>query len=120
MKFFYICLLASHVTFSVQKVLYDPIPEAGFFASFLMTLGNVIWYDRRNQPLGVYWGKKSLYYQPDNYQGTQNVWEYYFEPIQIGSSKIDKICHLSSDRAPGGFQVMGFCSDICRDPEYRR
>jgi len=60
MKFLFICLFISNFIFFTQKVLYEPVPGAGFFASFLMTLSNVIWYDRNNMLFDVFWGGKSL------------------------------------------------------------
>jgi hypothetical protein len=54
----------------------------GFFSEFLGALQHIRWYDRVKHPkLVVYWGDLCLYYEPNGFNNTYNVWEYYFEPI---------------------------------------
>lgn len=53
----------------------------GFFAAFFSTLTHLFWCDRAGKTPVVYWDSESLYYQPEGYNGSLNVWEYYFEPV---------------------------------------
>ena len=39
------------------------------------------WCERNNKIPVVHWDQQSLYFQPQGYNGSYNVWEYFFEPL---------------------------------------
>jgi len=102
------------------QFIYDASLGAGFFASFLTTLSHVIWHDKTYVPLWVYWGDKNLYYQAGGYNGSTNVWEYYFEPIKYNIDELRPCKNLTGDIAPGCIKCMSFQTNEYRDPMYRR
>lgn len=53
----------------------------GFFAEFLWVINYLHWCQETYQTPVIYWGEKSSYYSPNGYNGSQNAWEYYFEPV---------------------------------------
>lgn len=53
----------------------------GLFSSFFSVIDKIAWCEKNNVTPTVYWGKSSLYYEEGGYNGSENVWEYYFEPI---------------------------------------
>jgi len=122
-KLLFLCLVS--VAFLLPKVrqtvVLDAPVGAGFFASFLMALSYVVWHDKTKNPLFINWGSKNLYYQPEGYHGSKNVWEYYFDPIcKNDGTKIENCSFESTDRAPDRFKVMGFYDNDSRDYEYRK
>lgn len=54
----------------------------GFFAEFLSLLNNLIFAEEMGLVPHVIWGNKHLYYDED-ISYTDNVFEYYFEPIKV-------------------------------------
>jgi hypothetical protein len=68
------------VTSTKEKFVIGVWPH-GFFSAFLGVIGNLLWADRNDKTPLVYWGPQSLYYQSGGYNGSTNVWEYYFEPV---------------------------------------
>lgn len=55
--------------------------HAGFFSCFLSVLNNLAWCDQNNKTPVVYWDHTSNFYSDFGFNGTTNVWEYYFEPV---------------------------------------
>lgn len=55
--------------------------QDGFFSSFLSVLNHLGWCEKIKKIPVVYWDERSLYYDNKGYNGTYNVWEYYFEPV---------------------------------------
>lgn len=53
----------------------------GFFSNFIGTLTNIRWAENNKKIPVIYWDEYSLYYDPNGYNGSTNVWEYYFEQI---------------------------------------
>lgn len=53
----------------------------GLFANFMSALHNLEWCTRNNRIPVIYWDNACLYYTKDGYNGSFNVWEYYFEPV---------------------------------------
>ena len=53
----------------------------GLFSQVILVISNIIWCEKRNIKPVVAWGKKSLYYQAEGYNGSTEPWEYYFDPI---------------------------------------
>ena len=62
--------------------------RAGFFSNFFEVLGYAQWCDRKNLIPVVYGGKycndsfrRNMYWTDAGYNGSFNVWEYFFEPL---------------------------------------
>jgi len=53
----------------------------GFFSNFLGVLNNISWAESHNRCPIVYWGKAVRCYHDRNIKYTNNVWNYYFEPL---------------------------------------
>ncbi len=53
----------------------------GLFASFNCVLNHLFWCEHNNKIPVVHWDHRSLYYVPQGFNGSHNVWEYYFEPV---------------------------------------
>lgn len=56
----------------------------GFFADLFLTLNGLRFAEKNNLKCHVYWGPKSLYYDPEN--KIENVWLYYFKDAEINFS----------------------------------
>jgi len=82
--------------------------QAGLLSGFLGVVGNLKWCDRKNVTPIVYWEDHSYYYQPEGYNGSTNVWEYYFEPV---SSELwaGQQPDTRNYRAPDGTGVKFLC-----------
>jgi hypothetical protein len=52
----------------------------GFGNVFLGALHHLAWCDDNGYAPVFYWDSAFPYYQPGGYNGSQNAWEYYFEP----------------------------------------
>ncbi|MCL4361428.1 hypothetical protein M1446_03670 [Candidatus Dependentiae bacterium] len=52
----------------------------GFFSSFFAVLNNLDWCDKNNKIPVVVWDG-GYYFVPEKFNGSNNAWEYYFEPI---------------------------------------
>lgn len=76
------------------------------FASANKILTQLYLYEKGELPeitgLKVDFGELGLYYDPAH---GKNWWEYYFEPIQLGSKEDAKIKHLSRDEALSGCRM---------------
>jgi hypothetical protein len=57
------------------------VHPAGLFSSFLAVLNQLSWCEKNNKIPVVYWDKNSLYYKEGGFNGSSNVWEYYFDPV---------------------------------------
>ena len=64
-----------------KKILIERCNQWGFFSSFLQVLDSYLWCERNDYELVIKWGSESQYYSKNGYNGSNNVWEYYFEPI---------------------------------------
>lgn len=64
-----------------EKKLIIGVHTAGFFSAFFGVLNNLVWAERNNKIPVVYWDNNSVYHQNEGYNGSYNVWEYYFEPV---------------------------------------
>ena len=65
----------------------------GLFALFFGALNHLDWCAKNNKQPVIYWDKSCLYYQPQGYNGSTNVWEYYFEPVSMLSYTHGDIIH---------------------------
>jgi hypothetical protein len=54
---------------------------AGFFASYISVLNHLMWCEKNKKIPVVLWNEKSFYFQKEGFNGSLNVWEYYFEPV---------------------------------------
>jgi hypothetical protein len=57
--------------------------DAGLFFNFFTVLNNLAWCDRNNKTPVVFWDEHSCYYDPAGYNGSTNVWNYYFKPVSF-------------------------------------
>ena len=64
----------------MNKVLIEKCNQWGFFSSFLQVLDNLRWCEKNDYKPIIEWGSDSQYYSENGYNGSKNVWEYYFEP----------------------------------------
>ena len=53
----------------------------GLFSSFCGVLNQIEWCEQHNKIPVVTWGKGSLYYLKGGFNGHEDVWKYYFEPV---------------------------------------
>lgn len=53
----------------------------GFFAEFIGVLQNISWCERKGKQPVAYWDEKSKYHEAGGFNGVDNAWEYYFEPV---------------------------------------
>ncbi|MDR3646568.1 MAG: hypothetical protein P4L22_03430 [Candidatus Babeliales bacterium] len=88
----------------------------GFFSNFLGTLTNIIWAERNNKIPVVSW-ERSLYFQPEGYNESNNVWEYYFEPVSKLKKIKDDIVY-SNYYSPDKFGINAW-SDLAYNSTYR-
>ena len=66
----------------MSKVLIERCNQWGFFSAFLQVLDNLRWCEQNNHSPIIKWGNDSQYYSSNGYNGSDNVWEYYFEQMQ--------------------------------------
>src|SRR5580700_8220598 len=69
------------VAADAQKFVIGAQCYCGLFAVFIRTLSTLDWTRRTGKTPVIYWDTKMPYYQHGGYEGTKNVWEYYFEPV---------------------------------------
>lgn len=54
--------------------------QGGFFAAFLAVLNHLAYCKQTQKIPVVYWDNRSWYYRKGGFNGSHNVWEYYFQP----------------------------------------
>jgi len=94
--------------------------EAGFFSDFISVLSYLNWHEKTRIPLVIYWDSQSPYYQPKGYNGSKNVWEYYFEPVSKFSYKPGDIIVRHGSGPDNCYKVESFTKGISRDGDYRK
>jgi len=77
-----VCMHASHSNLPPQKHVIG-LWNHGFFSAFLSVLNHLAWAEKNNHIPIVYWDHRSLYYIHNGFNGSYNVWEYYFEPVSF-------------------------------------
>tara|TARA_R110000744_G_scaffold316922_4_gene423589 strand:- start:44 stop:961 length:918 start_codon:yes stop_codon:yes gene_type:complete len=79
----------------MNKVLIERCNQWGFFSAFLQVLDNLRWCEQNNHKPVIQWGSDSQYHSDAGYNGSDNVWEYYFEqmPTKISADDIIKDNH---------------------------
>ena len=75
----------------MDKILVEKCNQWGFFSAFLQVLDNLRWCEQNGYKPIIQWGSDSQYYIPEGYNGSYNVWEYYFEPTGVAITNKDII-----------------------------
>jgi len=81
-----------------KKLLIERCNQWGFFSSFLQVLDNLRWCEQNDYEIIIKWGNngfgnginQSQYYSKNGYNGSDNVWEYYFEQISTDSPNVSE------------------------------
>ncbi|MGE0206438.1 MAG: hypothetical protein AB7R69_01165 [Candidatus Babeliales bacterium] len=56
--------------------------QTGLFSNILGVINHLIWCEKQGMDLVVYWkDEPSFYKMSDGYNGSDNIWEYYFYPV---------------------------------------
>lgn len=74
-------LIAKPETKSQQKKYVIGAHQGGFFAAFLAVLNHLAYCKQTGKTPVVYWDARSWYYRKGGFNGSHNVWEYYFNPV---------------------------------------
>ncbi len=69
------------------------LPREGLFSCFFGVLNALLESEKQNKIPVVYWHQNSLYYQEEGFNGSTNVWEYYFEPVSAYDYDPDSPIH---------------------------
>jgi hypothetical protein len=77
-------------------------PGTGLFALFLTVLNHLQWCEKNKKVPVVYWDTSCLYHIPKGYNGSLNVWEYYFEPLSLLSYKSGDTVYKTFFGGPDG------------------
>ncbi len=67
--------------------------HAGLFALFFGALNNLAWCETHDKLPVIYWDKTCLYYVPEGFNGSTNVWEYYFEQPSLAKYNPFDVVH---------------------------
>ena len=78
--FIFLSLASSSITYPLDKAVRG-CDHWGLYAEFLWVLNHLEWCLSTNKVPVIYWGSESAYYSPRGYNGSHNVWEYFFEPV---------------------------------------
>lgn len=79
---FFMLLFAFFVSTNCHEKYVIGCEHAGLFSNFFYTLNHLAWCDHlKNKTPVIYWDNHSAYFMPEGYNGSLNVWEYYFEPV---------------------------------------
>jgi hypothetical protein len=67
---------------------------AGLFSNIFAVINHLVWCKKENKDLVIYWcNKKCFYGVPYGYNGSKNIWEYYFEPLSENIYQKKDIIH---------------------------
>jgi hypothetical protein len=100
-KKYLILLLISSITLQGDEKYVIGAWYSGFFSTFFGVLNHLSWAKKNRKIPVVYWDKNCLYYVPEGFMGSNNAWEYYFEPV---SSE----CYQEGDRLHTTFHDPDF------------
>jgi len=64
-----------------DNISYIGPGHQGMFASINSVLHDLLWCEKNNKIPVVFWDDRSNYYKPGGFNGSDNVWEYYFQPV---------------------------------------
>lgn len=79
------------------------VHASGFFSSFTGVLNQLFWCEKNDKIPVVYWDKRSFYYNESGFNGSHNVWEYYFEPVSLLQYDQGDIINYSYSIGPSNF-----------------
>lgn len=83
----------------------------GLGSAFFAVLNHLAYCDTYNKIPVIHWDHRSLYYTPQGFNGSHNVWEYYFEPLS--SLKYEKGDRINSSYSVGSYMTF-FTSKITK------
>jgi len=94
-----------------KKFVIGYHPGSGMFAALSAVLNNIAWCEKKGKTPIIYWGPDTRYptypcnapyYQEEGFNGSINVWEYYFEPIsdEVYVPGEEIICYCIENFAP--------------------
>lgn len=97
--------------FVAKKHIIGSRPTAGLFSNFCGVLNHLDWCEKKGMTPVVYWDQDSLYWQHDGYNGSFNVWEYYFEPVSSQTAAAHEprdhsYAVIADDMAPFGHTLI--------------
>src|SRR5579872_5268295 len=73
--------LSCNTIISNGNVHYIGPGYAGMFGCINIVLHDLLWCELNNRIPVVFWDSRSHYYNPGGFNGNNNVWEYYFQPV---------------------------------------
>jgi hypothetical protein len=85
--------------------------DVGLFSLIQQVISQIPWALRENRIPIVYYRDRTCYWTPNGYQGSDTVWEYYFEPVvpsHPASSVPPNVRAALSQNYPGSFDVGHF------------
>lgn len=94
-----------------KKIVIISRPGVGFFSNFFGCLHTLAWCLRNNVTPIVRWDKGLPYWQPQGYNGADNVWEYYFEPVSAARAT-EKDWFYGRYFAPDSSGLKDVCHDF--------
>jgi len=83
-----------------QKYVIGACAHEGLLSSFFAVLNNMRECEQTDKIPVVYWDDESLYYVAQGFNGAQNAWEYYFDPVS--ESAYERGDDIGYRYAPGG------------------
>lgn len=120
-QLFLIILLGTTHIFCANKPIKKHVigcqKVRGFFSNFFAVLNHLDWSIKNEKAPIVLWDKESVYYNSEGYNGSFNVWEYYFEPLSdLAYDPNDKI-YRNYD-APDKFRLIEHQNNPANVPDY--
>lgn len=94
--------------------------NAGLFSNFFAVLAHLDWCERNNRIPVVYWDSVSVYYKQGGYNGSHNVWEYYFEPISSAFYQVGDHIDRNYNAPDGTYLEHGHNFVQALTPEFRK
>lgn len=80
-KILFLSLLSCNIAISNPEVHFIGPWYGGMFASFNAVLHHLLWCEQNNQIPVVFWDSRCHYYNHGGFNGSDNAWEYYFQPV---------------------------------------
>jgi len=74
-------LLLISYSYGIKEKSVVTSDATGFFVNFARTLNHIHYCSLHDKTPIAYWDNASSYWSNEGYNGSKNVWEYYFEPI---------------------------------------
>lgn len=91
-------LFISTIVLSGEKYVIGPWP-GGMGVCLTAVLNHLNLCELTNRTPVIYWLKDSLYYNHNGFNGSHNVWEYYFEPVsEMTYQRKDHLHHFYAEQ----------------------